>query len=179
GDGEGSKKTGMRDGEGGAKNPGTGDGEGGSKKTGMRDGEGGSKKPGTGDGEAGSKKTGMRDGEGGGKKPGTGDGESGSKKTGAREGEGGKKTGASDGDKSTSSSETLTLRVIKNGEAVMVGDEEVSMSRLRGHLSTFLPDHAGAKVVVTGDDNIPLSALHNTVDAVRDNGNKKVGIKVE
>lgn len=179
-DGEGgAKKPGARDGEGGTKKPGMRDGDGGSKKTGTGDGEGGSKKPGTGDGEAGSKKTGMRDGEGGGKKPGTGDGEGGSKKTGAREGEGGKKTGASDGDKSTSSSETLTLRVIKNGEAVMVGDEEVSMSRLRGHLSTFLPDHAGAKVVVTGDDNIPLSALHNTVDAVRDNGNKKVGIKVE
>ncbi len=69
--------------------------------------------------------------------------------------------------------------MIKSGEAVMVGDEEVSMNRLRGHLSSFLPAHPGAKVVVTGDDNVPLGALHNTVDAVRDNGNKNVGIKSE
>ena len=69
--------------------------------------------------------------------------------------------------------------MIKNGEAVMVGDHEVSMGGLRGHLSTFLPEHPGAKVVVTGDDNVPLGALHNTVDAVRDNGNKNVGIKAE
>ncbi|MBN8422762.1 MAG: hypothetical protein J0L73_27885, partial [Verrucomicrobia bacterium] len=134
------------------------------KKTGMREGDGGAKKPGSRDGE--KPRTGERDGEGG-------------KKTGARDGEGSKKTGASEGDKAGTSGETITLRVIKNGEAVMVGEEEVAMSRLRGHLSTFLPDHAAAKVVVTGDDNIPLSALHNTVDAVRDNGNKKVGIKVE
>ena len=53
------------------------------------------------------------------------------------------------------------------------------MNRLRGFLSTFLPDHPGAKVEVAGNDDIPLKALHNTVDAVRDNGNKKVGIKVE
>jgi beta-lactamase regulating signal transducer with metallopeptidase domain len=177
GDG-GTKKPGMRDGEGGTKKTGARDGDGGTKKTGMRDGEGGTKKTGTGDGEGGTKKTGMREGEGGTKKTGMREGEGG-KKAGTREGEGSKKTAASEGDGSTNSSETLTLRVIKNGEAVMVGDEEVSMSRLRGHLSTFLPDHAGAKVVVTGDDNIPLSALHNTVDAVRDNGNKKVGIKVE
>ncbi len=177
GDGEGTKKTGMRDGEGGARKTGTGDGEG-TKKTGMRDGEGGARKTGTGDGE-GTKKTGMRDGEGGAKKTGTGDGE-GSRKTGARDGEGGaKKTGARDGDKSSSSSESITLHVIKNGEAVMVGDTEISMSRLRGHLSTFLPEHPGAKVVVTGDENVPLGALHNTVDAVRDNGNKNVGIKAE
>ncbi|MCX6848018.1 MAG: hypothetical protein NTY98_03775 [Verrucomicrobia bacterium] len=186
-DGNGMKKPGTRDGEGGAKKPGTGDGEGGSKKTGMRDDEGGSKKTGMREGDGGTKKPGAREGEGStktgardGEKPRTGEREGeGGKKTGAREGEGGKKTGASDGDASASTSETITLRVIKNGEAVMVGDKEVSMGGLRGHLSTFLPDHAGAKVVVTGDDNIPLSALHNTVDAVRDNGNKKVGIKVK
>ena len=61
----------------------------------------------------------------------------------------------------------------------MVGDEEVAMGRLRGHLSTFLPNHPGARIEVTGDDDVPLKALHNTVDAVRDNGNKNVGIKSE
>lgn len=186
GDGEGARKTGAREGDGGSRKPGERDGEG-SAKTGMRDGE----KPRTGgerEGE-GSRKTGARDGEGGAKKTGVRDGE-GANKTGMREGEkprtggeregeGSRKTGARDGDKATSSGETITLKVIKNGEAVMVGDEEVSMGRLRGHLSTFLPEHPSAKVVVTGDADVPLGALHNTVDAVRDNGNKNVGIKAE
>ncbi|MFC5457071.1 M56 family metallopeptidase [Prosthecobacter fluviatilis] len=197
GDG-GAKKSGMREGDGGSRKPGTGDGEG-ARKPGAREGDGGSRKPGARDGE-GSAKTGMRDGE----KPRTGgerDGDGGAKKTGARdgeganktgmrdgekprtggerEGEGSRKTGARDGDKATSSGETITLKVIKNGEAVMVGDEEVSMGRLRGHLSTFLPEHPSAKVLVTGDEDVPLGALHNTVDAVRDNGNKNVGIKAE
>jgi bla regulator protein BlaR1 len=151
--------------------------DGGTKKTGMREGDGGSRKPGTGDGE-GARKSGAREGDGGSRKPGARDGDGG-RKVGARDGEGGRKTGARDGDKSASSGETITLKVIKNGEAVMVGDKEVSMGGLRGHLSTFLPDHPGAKVVVTGEDNVPLGALHNTVDAVRDNGNKNVGIKSE
>ncbi|WP_395751843.1 M56 family metallopeptidase [Prosthecobacter sp.] len=172
-DGEGGSKTGMRDGEGGKKT-GARDGEGGSK-TGMRDGEGG-KKTGARDGEGGSK-TGMRDGEGG-KKTGARDGEGGSK-TGMRDGEGGKKTGARDGDKATGSEKAITLRVIKKGEAVMVGDEEVAMNRLRGHLSTFLPEHAGAKIIVIGEGDVPMSAMNNTVDAVRDNGNKNVGIQAE
>jgi beta-lactamase regulating signal transducer with metallopeptidase domain len=196
GDGEGTKKTGMRDGEGGSRKPGGRDGEG-SNKTGMRDGEkpraggeregDGARKTGARDGE-GSTKTGMRDGEkprtggeregDGARKTGARDGEGG-RKEGARDGEGSRKTGARDGDKATSSGETITLKVIKNGEAVMVGETEVSMRGLRGHLSTFLPEHPGAKVVVTGDENVPLGALHNTVDAVRDNGNKNVGIKAE
>ncbi len=85
-----------------------------------------------------------------------------------------------DGDRSTtSSSELITLKVIDGGDTVLIGDEKVPMNRLRGFLSTFLPDHPGAKVEVTGNDDIPLKALHNTVDAVRDNGNKNVGIKAE
>ena len=111
------------------------------------------------------------------RKPGIRDGEK--PRTGERDGDGARKTGARDGDKTSSSGETITLKVIKNGEAVMVGDKEVSMRGLRGHLSMFLPDHAGAKIVVTGEDNVPLGALHNTVDAVRDNGNKNVGILAE
>ena len=78
-----------------------------------------------------------------------------------------------------SSGAVLTLKVIDGGDTVLIGDEKVPMNRLRGFLSTFLPDHPGAKVEVAGNDDIPLKALHNTVDAVRDNGNKKVGIKVE
>lgn len=202
----GSQRSGMRDGEkprstegDGTRKPGARDGE--TPRSGARDGEkprsaegDGTRRPGTRDGE--TPRSGARDGEkprsaegDGTRKSGTREGDSG-RKTGAREGDGGRKEGARDGegnrktgarvgDKATSSGETITLKVIKNGEAVMVGETEVSMGRLRGHLSTFLPEHAGAKVVVTGDDNVPLGALHNTVDAVRDNGNRNVGIKAE
>jgi bla regulator protein BlaR1 len=143
----------------------------------------GTRKPGPRDGE-GEKKPGMRDGD----KPRTGsrDGE-GMKKGGERDGEGrkpsaesGQKPRKGDGDReTTSSSELITLKVIDGGDTVLIGDEKVPMNRLRGFLSTFLPDHPGAKVEVTGNDDIPLKALHNTVDAVRDNGNKNVGIKAE
>ena len=132
------------------------------KKPGMRDGEG-------------APRTGARDGD----RPRTGEREGDRPRTGTREGEGAPRTGARDGDRATSSGETITLKVIKNGDVVMVGDKEVAMGRLRGHLSTFLPEHPGARIEVTGDDDVPLKALHNTVDAVRDNGNKNVGIKTE
>lgn len=137
----------------------------------MRDGD----KPRTGARDGEKPRTGTRDGE----KPRTGtrDGE-GSRKTGMRDGEK-PRTGARDGEKSAASGETLTLRVIKSGEAVMVGDEEVAMNRLRGHLHSFLPDHAGARVVITGEGSVPMSAMHNTMDAVRDNGNKNVSIQAE
>lgn len=159
GNGEGARKTGVRDGEG-------------ARKTTMRDGE----KPRTGgerDGE-GTRKTGTRDGE----KPRT-DARDGEKTRAGGEGEGSRKTGARDGDKSATSGETITLKVIKSGEAVMVGDEEVSMNNLRRHLSTFLPDHPGAKVVITSEVDVPYGVLLNTFDAVRDNGNKRAGIKVD
>lgn len=153
----------------------------GTRKPGLRDGEG-EKKPGMRDGD--KPRTGERDGE----KPRTGsrDGE-GMKKGGERDGEGrkpsaesGQKSRKGDGDReTTSSSELITLKVIDGGDTVLIGDEKVPMNRLRGFLSTFLPDHPGAKVEVTGNDDIPLKALHNTVDAVRDNGNKNVGIKAE
>jgi bla regulator protein BlaR1 len=183
GDG-GIRKVGPRDGEGGAQKPGARDGEG-ARNIGPRDGEGGPKKTGAGDIE-GTRKPGARDGE----RPATGerdgqksrtgarDGE-GPKEPGARDGEGSRKTGARDGDKAAASGATITLRVIKGGEAVMIGDQEVAMNRLRSHLSTFLPEHPGAKVIVTGEADIALGVLHNAVDAVRDNGNKKVSIKAD
>ena len=163
-DGNGLKKSGVRETDGGTKKPGMRDGDGGVKRPGMRDGEGGTKKPGSRDGE-GPNKTGARDGE----KP----------RTGERDGEGGKKTGTRDGDKAATSSEMITLKVIKNGEAVMVGDKEVPMGGLRGHLSTFLPDHAGAKIFISAEADTPYKAVMNALDAVRDNGNKNVGIKPE
>lgn len=151
---EGAKPSAERD---GTRKPGARDGEG-EKKPGMRDGE----KSRTGERDGKKPRTGARDGEGG-------------AKTGARDGEGGTKVRKGDGD-TASSGETITIRVSKDGETVMVGDKEVAMSGLRGHLSNFLPEHPGAKIIVTGDDDTPLKALHNTVDAVRDNGNKNVRI---
>lgn len=162
------------------------EGDGGSKKaTGMREGDGGTRKAGTRDGEKprsgtgegdGARKTGMRDGE----KPRTvtRDGE-GTRRPGTGDGEGSRKTGARDGEKAAAAGETITLRVIKGGEAVVVSGEEITMNRLRGYLHSFLPDHAGAKVVITGEGDVPMSAMHKTMDAVRDNGNKNVSIQAE
>ncbi len=164
---EGGKPNAERDG--GTKKPGTRDSEG-EKKPGMRDGD----KP----------RTGGRDGE----KPRTGErDDDGMKKGGERDGvgrkpsaESGQKPRKGDGDRKTNSSGgTLTLKVIDGGDTVLIGDEKVPMNRLRGFLSTYLPEHLGARVEVTGNDDTPLKALHNTVDAVRDNGNKNVGIKAE
>lgn len=163
---EGGKPSAERD---GTRKPGPRDGEG-EKKPGMRDGE----KPRTGERDGEKPRTGSRDGEG-------------MKKSGERDGEGrkpsaesGQKPRKGDGDRSTtSSSELITLKVIDGGDTVLIGDEKVPMNRLRGFLSTFLPEHPGAKVEVTGNDDTPLKSLHNTVDAVRDNGNKNVGIKAE
>jgi len=156
---DGEKKPGMRDGE----RPRTGERDGEKPRTGERDGEG-MKKPGA-ERDAG---TPARKGDGEGRKPSA---ESSSK---PRKG--------SEGSADTpvrSSGEVLTLKVIDGGDTVLIGDEKVPMNRLRGFLSTFLPDHPGARVEVTGNDDTPLKALHNTVDAVRDNGNKNVGIKAE
>jgi bla regulator protein BlaR1 len=169
GDRESGKPTAERD---GTRKPGPRDGEG-EKKPGMRDGD----KPSTGERDGEKPRTGSRDGEGM-KKGGERDGEG--RKPSAESGQ--KPRKGSEGSADTpvrSSSELITLKVIDGGDTVLIGDEKVPMNRLRGFLSTFLPDHAGAKVEVTGNDDTPLKALHNTVDAVRDNGNKNVSITAE
>ena len=164
------------------------------KKPAMKDGErdGGTKKPGTRDGE-GEKKPGMRDGDkprtGGrdGEKPRTGERDyDGMKKGGERDGVG-RKPSAESGQKPrkgsegstntpvSSSGEVLTFKVIDGGDTAIIGDKKVPMNRLRGFLSNFLPEHPGAKIIVSGDANT-LKALHYTIDAVRDNGNKNVRI---
>lgn len=186
GEREGGKPSAER--EGGTKKPSMRDGDG-ARKPGARDGEGGVKKPGTGDGE--KPRSGMRDGE----KPRTGerDGEKprsgerdGMKKTGERDGEG--RTSAEGGSKSRKgegesasmkSSEVISMHVTANGDTILINDEKRPMSGLRGHLSSFLPEHPGAKVIVSGDPDTPLKSLHEIVDAVRDNGNKNVSIKSE
>ena len=191
GDG-GARKPGMRDGEGGAKKPGTGDGEG-TRKPGMRDGD----KPRTGERDGDKPRTGERDGdkprtgERDGDKPRTGERDGDKPRTGARDGEGGPKTGARDGESSTKtrkgdgdsasvkSSEVITMHVPASGGTILINGEERPLSGLRGHLSTFLPDHPGAKVIVSGDPDTPLKSLHQIIDAVRDNGNKNVGIRTK
>lgn len=175
------KKPAMRDGEREGGKPST-ERDGQRKPNAERDGE---KKPGMRDGE--KPRTGPRDGEGM-KKPGA-ERDSG---TSARKGDGeGRKPSAESGQKPRkgsegsadtpvrSSSEVITLKIIDGGDTILIGDEKVPANRLRGFLMNFLPDHPGARVEVTGNDDIPLKALHNTVDAVRDNGNKNVGIKAE
>lgn len=139
------------------------------RKPGMRDGD----KPRTGERDGEKPRTGPRDGEAI-KKP------SAESTRSTRSKESSEKPRKTDGDRSTiTSGETLTLKVIDGGGTVLIDDEKVPMNRLRGFLSTYLPDHPGARVEVTGNDDIPLKTLHNTVDAVRDNGNKNVGIKAE
>ena len=142
--------------------------EGGSQRSGMRDGE----KPRSAEGD-GTRKSGARDGDT--PRSGARDGE----KPRSAEGDGTRRPGARGGETTGATRETITLRVIKNGEAVMVSGEEIAMNRLRGHLQSYLPDHPGARIVITGEDNVPMSAMHHTVDAVRDNGNKNVSIQAE
>jgi beta-lactamase regulating signal transducer with metallopeptidase domain len=177
---DGEKKPGMRDGE----RPRTGERDGEKPRNGSRDGEG-IKKPGA-ERDAG---TPARKGDGEGRKPSA---ESGQKPRKGSEGSAAERSETDrqrrpegqggDAESNTpvrSSGETLTLKVIDGGDTVLIGEEKVPMNRLRGFLSTFLPDHPGARVEVTGNDDIPLKTLHNPVDAVRDNGNKNVGIKAE
>jgi bla regulator protein BlaR1 len=156
---EGEKKPGMRDGE----RPRTGERDGEKPRTGERDGEG-MKKPGA-ERDAG---TPARKGDGEGRKPSA---ESGQK---PRKG--------SEGSADTpvrSSGEVLTLKVIDGGDTVLIGDEKVPMNRLRGFLSTFLPEHPGARVVIQAEAKTEYKILTGVLDAVRDNGNKNAGIKEE
>jgi len=187
-DGEGGAKAGARDGE-GANKAGPRDGEGGAK-VGARDGEG-AKKTGPRDGE-GSGKAGARDGEGG-RKTGPRDGE-GAKKTGPRDGEGGGKSGARDGEgvkkrnrdgesggeetaEKTSGRHPVVLRVVEKGESVSVDGEVMPLNRLRGYLSEYLPAHAGQKVFIEADNDVPYKSVAETVDAARDNGAKSATLR--
>ena len=145
------------------KKPGPRDGD--TSRTGPRDGE----RPKTGQRDGDRPKTGERDGD----KPRTGERDSGkpSAKTGRRP--------SPEAEAARSSHEILPLHVTAGGDTVVISGEKVPMNRLRGFLSTFLPHHPGARIEVSGDGDIPLKALHNVVDAVRDNGNRNVGIKTE
>ncbi len=165
------KKPAMKDGEreGGRKPNAERDGE--KPRSGMKDGD----KPRTGERDGEKPRTGPRDGEGM-KKPG-----------GERDGEGrkpsaesGQKPRKGEGDRpATASGEVITMHVTADGDTVVINGEKRSTSGLRGFLSTYLPEHPGAKVIVSGDPDTPLKSLHEIVDAVRDNGNKNVGIKAE
>ncbi len=170
GDG-GTKRTGMREGDGGTKKAGTGDSDG-ARKPGMKDGE---RRTGDRDGE--KPRTAERDGE----KPREGmrDGEK--PRTGERDGERTSKAGPRDGvgAEASSSEETITLKLVKKGEAVVIGEEEISMNRLRGHLSKLLPEHPGAKVIIAAAADTPYKVVTGTMDAVRDNGSKNIEIQTE
>ncbi len=158
-------KTGAREGD-GMKKTGTADREG--TKTGPRDGD----RPKTGQRDGDKPRTGERDGD----RPKTGERDS--QKSGSREGDG-TRGNAEAKNSGSASGETLTIRVTKNGESVILGEEEVAMNRLRGHLQSYLPQHPGAQVIVSGDSGVPPKALAEAMDAVRDNGNKNVRISAE
>ncbi len=134
-------------------------------RSGARDGD----TPRTGPRDGDRPKTGPRDGD----QPRTGERDSGkpSAETGRRP--------SPEADARRADGKVLALHVTAGGDTVVIGGEQVPVNRLRGFLSGFLPQHPGARVEVSGDGDIPLKALHNVVDAVRDNGNRNVGIKAE
>jgi beta-lactamase regulating signal transducer with metallopeptidase domain/biopolymer transport protein ExbD len=158
-------KSGMRDGERSKNAEREGDGarprsrEGDGTKTGARDGE----RPRNSERDGQRPKTGERDGE----RPRTGN---------AERDKPGSQTNPNRREAGPASSETLTIRVSNDGSSVLVDGQELPMNRLRGFLHSYLPDHPGASVVVTGEPDTPYKALTGTMDAVRDNGNKKVSI---
>lgn len=163
-EGDGMKKSGTADREGTKTGPRDGD----RPKTGQRDGD----KPRTGERDGDRPRTGERDGA----RPKTGERDS--QKSGSREGDGPRRN-AEAKSPGSASGETLTIRVTKNGDSVILGEEEVAMNRLRGHLQSYLPQHPGAQVIVSGDSGVPDKALAEAMDAVRDNGNKNVRISAE
>ncbi len=157
-EGDNPNRTGMRDGEGASRTE-PRDGEGG-PKTGERDGD----RPRTGarDGDRPTRE-GMRDGD----RPKTGEREGDRPRT-SREGEAAATRGA-----------VITLHVVGDGDAVEIGREKVPSNRLRGFLRSYLPSRPDARVVITGDEDTPLKALHQTLDAVRDSGGRGLGVTIE
>lgn len=152
-----------REGPDGTKKPGDREreGDGAARKSGIRDGE----KPRTGNRDGDRPREDMRDGE----KPRTGerDGVRTSKPT-PREGSGSAKPSAK---------KTITLNLVKKGEAVVIDGEEIPMNRLRGHLSKLLPKHLGAKVVIAAAADTPYKAVTGTMDATRDNGGTNIEVQ--
>ncbi len=154
-----------------------GEREGGSKPSAEREGQ---RKP---NAERDSeKKPGMRDGD----RPRNGPRDGEKPRTGPRDGEGrkpsaesGQKPRQGDANRSPDSTgELITLQVIDGGDTVLIGDEKIPMNRLRGFLSTFLPDHPGAQVLISEGSDTPVKSLHQILDAVRDNGNKSARIQM-
>jgi hypothetical protein len=127
-------------------------------KTGPRDGDKPRSGPKDGEGEA---RRGPRDGEG--------------ERSGPRDGERG--MSAEGRDRKASAGNTIVLRVISGGEQVQIGENKVALGRLRGHLSTFLPQNAGSPVVIQADDDVPFKTVAEVLDAARDNGARGASIQ--
>ncbi|MCB1224202.1 MAG: biopolymer transporter ExbD [Verrucomicrobiales bacterium] len=130
-------------------------------RTGMRDGEG-------------AARTGPRDGDG---KPKTGERDGDRPRTGERDGDRAR-TGSREGDAKTTQGEQITLHVSKDGE-VKMGRESLPMNRLRGYLRGYFEEHPNSNVIITGDPDTPYKMMTQTLDAVRDSGNKSVRIGAE
>ncbi|HEY1081019.1 MAG TPA: M56 family metallopeptidase [Prosthecobacter sp.] len=183
-DGE-RKQTGERDGD----RPRTGERDGERKKAGERDGE----RARTGERDGDRKRTGERDGDR--KQTGARDGERPS--TGERDGEGrasreGAGAGAEKGvehkvtNKKRSnlnasatgqglSAGTIAIRLIKQGEAVRVGDEEMPIGKLRGHLHHQETGN-DTPYRLSAEPDVPYKGLTDALDALKDNGKWNVEV---
>jgi beta-lactamase regulating signal transducer with metallopeptidase domain len=156
---EGELKKVTRDGEGEKKGP--RDGE---LKKAVKDGDGEKKAP-----RDGELKKVVRDGEG--EKKGPRDGElkkvvkdgDGEKKA-PRDAEGIKKA------ETEKNSKALVLRVVGNGESVLVEGQTVAANALRGFLSEHVDGDSGTTIVVEAEDNVPYRAVLDVLDAARDSG---------
>lgn len=169
GDRDGRDKTGPRDGD----RPQTGERErgrdGDRKQTGARDGE----RPRTGERDGDRKKTGERDGE----RP----------RTGPRDGDGAEKglehkvTNKKRSNLNSSSSvkkqtgEPVAIRLIKRGEAVRVGDEEMPIGKLRGHLHHQETGN-DTPYRLSAEPDVPYKSLADAMDALKDNGRWNVEV---
>lgn len=169
GDRDGRDKAGPRDGD----RPQTGERErgrdGDRKQTGARDGE----RPRTGERDGDRKKTGERDGE----RP----------RSGPRDGDGAEKglehkaTNKKRSNLNSSSSakkqtgEPVAIRLIKQGEAVRVGDEEMPIGKLRGHLHHQETGN-DTPYRLSAEPDVPYKGLTDALDALKDNGKWNVEV---
>ena len=98
-------------------------------------------------------------------------------RTGERDGDRAR-TGPREGAAKTTQGEQITLHVSKDGE-VKMGRESLPMNRLRGYLRGYFEEHPNSNVIITGDPDTPYKMMTQTLDAVRDSGNKSVRIGAE
>ena len=73
---------------------------------------------------------------------------------------------------------SLILTIAKNNE-VFVGNQSVTLSRLRDMLEKEVKTHPDSGVVIKGEKNISYQSLINVLDVVKSLHIKKVGLATE